>query len=150
MTVVPASRAGNVPRPSLLHDSFCRGQVPTKVFQAVNHSVKKRKYQRHRSSSGVVVRATAAPVAFQSVDESVWDERYANAGPLQYGVASYQGPREDMEDYASIVARGRCGFLYAGTSISFAILSYHGLVSTPCVLAQAFLMAMEADLQQTT
>lgn len=69
-------------------------------------------------------RATAeaadASVAFQSVDDSVWDERYAEQGPLQYGLATLQGPRDEMEDYAAIVPRGRCGFLYA------AIFDGHG------------------------
>ena len=68
-------------------------------------------------------RATAeaadASVAFQSVDDSVWDERYAEQGPLQYGLATLQGPRDEMEDYAAIVPRGRCGFLYAGEASSF-------------------------------
>ena len=35
-------------------------------------------------------------------------------GTLQYGLAALQGPRESMEDYATVVPRGRCGFLYAG------------------------------------
>ncbi len=62
----------------------------------------------------VAAQAAEASVAFQSVDDSVWDERYAEEGPLEYGLATLQGPREEMEDYASIVPRGRCGFLYAG------------------------------------
>ncbi|DBA83228.1 TPA: hypothetical protein ACH3X2_006741 [Trebouxia sp. C0005] len=61
----------------------------------------------------VAAQAAEASVAFQSVDDSVWDERYADEGPLEYGLATLQGPREEMEDYASIVPRGRCGFLYA-------------------------------------
>lgn len=65
----------------------------------------------------MTAQAAEASVAFQSVDDSVWDERYAEEGPLQYGLATLQGPRDEMEDYASIVPRGRCGFLYAGTSI---------------------------------
>ena len=63
----------------------------------------------------MTAQAAEASVAFQSVDDSVWDERYAEQGPLQYGLATLQGPRDEMEDYASIVPRGRCGFLYAGT-----------------------------------
>ena len=62
----------------------------------------------------VAAQAAEASVAFQSVDDSVWDERYAEEGPLDYGLATLQGPREEMEDYASIVPRGHCGFLYAG------------------------------------
>lgn len=70
----------------------------------------------HVQSSGLRVAAQAAEasVAFQSVDDSVWDERYTEEGPLEYGLATLQGPREEMEDYAAIVPRGRCGFLYAG------------------------------------
>ena len=37
-----------------------------------------------------------------------------SVGTLQYGLAALQGPRESMEDYATVVPRGRCGFLYAG------------------------------------
>lgn len=72
-------------------------------------------YSHVESSRFRVAAQTAeASVAFQSVDDSVWDERYAEEGPLEYGLATLQGPREEMEDYASIVPRGRCGFLYAG------------------------------------
>lgn len=73
------------------------------------------RYSHVESSRFRVAAQTAeASVAFQSVDDSVWDERYAEEGPLEYGLATLQGPREEMEDYASIVPRGRCGFLYAG------------------------------------
>ena len=62
----------------------------------------------------VAAQAAEASVAFQSVDDSVWDERHADEGPLEYGLATLQGPREEMEDYAAIVPRGHCGYLYAG------------------------------------
>ena len=34
---------------------------------------------------------------------------------LQYGVSAVQGPRELMEDCASVVPNGKCGYLYACT-----------------------------------
>lgn len=71
-------------------------------------------FQTESSRLAIIAKAAEAAVAFQSVDESVWDERYADEGPLHYGLATLQGPRDEMEDYASIVPRGRCGFLYAG------------------------------------
>lgn len=79
----------------------------------------------------VTARAAEASVAFQSVDDSVWDERYAEEGPLQYGLATLQGPRGEMEDYASIVPRGRCGFLYAGIATSLQRLMFCQWTCTP-------------------
>ena len=79
----------------------------------------RRGLHKHIESSKLRVTAQAAEasVAFQSVDDSVWDDRYAEEGPLEYGLATLQGPRDEMEDYSSIVPRGRCGFLYAGTNL---------------------------------
>ena len=76
--------------------------------------------QTDSSKTAVTVQAAPAPAAYQSVDDSVWDERYTEQGPLQYGLATLQGPRDEMEDFASIVPRGRCGFLYAGACANFA------------------------------
>lgn len=73
-----------------------------------------RHIQTDSSRTALTIQAAQASVAYQSVDDSVWDERYTEQGPLQYGLATLQGPRDEMEDYASIVPRGRCGFLYAG------------------------------------
>lgn len=94
-----------------------------------------RHIQKDSSRTALTIQAAQASVAYQSVDDSVWDERYTEQGPLQYGLATLQGPRGEMEDYASIVPRGRCGFLYAGC---FACLA-HQLVSVnmfavePCI-----------------
>lgn len=55
---------------------------------------------------------------FATVDDSVWDEKYADRyGSLDFGISSEQGPREDMEDCAYVVPRARCGFLFAGEHI---------------------------------
>ena len=75
--------------------------------------------QTDSSKLALTVQAAQASVAYQSVDDSVWDERYTEQGPLQYGLATLQGPRDEMEDYAAIVPRGRCGFLYAGACACF-------------------------------
>ena len=54
---------------------------------------------------------------FQTIDESVWDEKYAEKfGTLPYGVALQQGPRPEMEDFTHIIPRARCGFLFAGAA----------------------------------
>ena len=61
----------------------------------------------------------AAPqeVMFQTIDEGVWDEKYADKfGTLPYGVALKQGPRPEMEDFTHIIPRARCGFLFAGAT----------------------------------
>ncbi len=54
-------------------------------------------------------------VVFQTIDENVWDDKYAGKfGTLPYGISMKQGPREEMEDFAHIIPRARCGFLFAG------------------------------------
>lgn len=54
-------------------------------------------------------------VVFQTIDENVWDDKYADKfGTLPYGISMKQGPREEMEDFAHIIPRARCGFLFAG------------------------------------
>ncbi len=108
----------------------------------------------------VAAQAAEASVAFQSVDDSVWDERYAEEGPLEYGLATLQGPREEMEDYAAIVPRGHCGFLYAGTHrchpFCFALNQSGNLyalaVCVPLIelLLQRFLMDMVVTQQLIT
>ena len=56
---------------------------------------------------------------FQTIDEGVWDEKYADKfGTLPYGVALKQGPRPEMEDFTHIIPRARCGFLFAGAALS--------------------------------
>jgi hypothetical protein len=56
-----------------------------------------------------------------STQDSKWDAKYEQ--PMAYGVAWAQGPRESMEDYASVVPRGRCGFLVACVLRARALLS---------------------------
>ena len=96
----------------------------SRAFQGSGVPAKHRRQCLHihtdSSKTANSVRAAQASVAYQSVDDSVWDERYTEQGPLQYGLATLQGPRDEMEDYASIVPRGRCGFLYAGARACFA------------------------------
>ena len=59
----------------------------------------------------------AQEVMFQTIDEGVWDEKYADKfGTLPYGVALKQGPRPEMEDFTHIIPRARCGFLFAGAT----------------------------------
>lgn len=54
---------------------------------------------------------------FQTIDEGVWDEKYADKfGTLPYGVALKKGPRPEMEDFTHIIPRARCGFLFAGAA----------------------------------
>lgn len=47
-------------------------------------------------------------------DTEDWDAQFGSQGPLPYGVSAQQGPRETMEDFVTVVPKGRCGFLYAG------------------------------------
>ena len=111
--------------------------------------------QTESSRFAITAKAAEAAVAFQSVDDSVWDERYADEGPLQYGLATLQGPRDEMEDYASIVPRGRCGFLYAGAlafprrTVSLLYFCRGNVSPIPTVLLQQYLMDMEGTLPQT-
>lgn len=97
----------------------------SRAFQGSGGPVKRAQQCRHTrtdsSRTALTVQAAQASVAFQSVDDSVWDDRYTEEGPLQYGLATLQGPRGEMEDYAAIVPRGRCGFLYAGASACLAM-----------------------------
>ena len=51
-------------------------------------------------------RATLAPSP-----SSAWDATYG--APLPHGVSLAQGPRDEMEDVALVVPRGRCGYLVA-------------------------------------
>lgn len=100
-----------------LRDPVRSASISATPFQTVNFQARTRTHKRQRQHSRTILnaQATDAPVAFQSIDDSVWDKTYAEKfGPLHYGLATLQGPRNDMEDYASIVARGKCGFLYAG------------------------------------
>ena len=59
-------------------------------------------------------------------DAEAWREKYGS-GPLPYGTSAQQGPRETMEDYVTVIQKGRCGFLYAGSSS----LLRHTLVGAP-------------------
>ena len=117
MEVLPVNRLCKINSSLLPRELACRKDVCSRAFQTVSHPAKACSFRQQRQASHLVLRAqaAAAPVAFQSVDESVYDETCSDKyPPLQYGLATLQGPRDDMEDYASIVARGKCGFLYAG------------------------------------
>lgn len=120
MQVLPVNRLLE-PRTSLLPRDHARS---TSLCSTLVHAKRQHNHactynrQRQQTRLALNAQATQAPVAFQSVDESVWDKTYADKfGPLHYGLATLQGPRDDMEDYASIVARGKCGFLYAGNKL---------------------------------
>ncbi|KAL3130276.1 hypothetical protein ABBQ38_008108 [Trebouxia sp. C0009 RCD-2024] len=89
----------------------------SRAFQGSKFPAKHARQCRHTPTdsprTAFTIQAAQASVAFQSVDDSVWDDRYTEEGPLQYGLATLQGRRDEMEDYASVVPKGRCGFLYA-------------------------------------
>ena len=53
----------------------------------------------------------------ETADAHSWEEKYGSDGPLAYGFSAEQGPRETMEDYVTVVPKGRCGFLYAGAAL---------------------------------
>ncbi len=72
-------------------------------------------------------------------------------GTLQYGLAALQGPRESMEDYATVVPRGRCGFLYAGKLVSDAAVSGEALrVGVACTSHKAGKLDADAASQWST
>ena len=72
-------------------------------------------------------------------------------GTLQYGLAALQGPRESMEDYATVVPRGRCGFLYAGKLASEAAGSWEALwVDVACTAHKAGQLNCDAAGQWST
>lgn len=103
-----------------------------------------RHIQKDSSRTALTIQAAQASVAYQSVDDSVWDERYTEQGPLQYGLATLQGPRGEMEDYASIVPRGRCGFLYA------AVFDGHGGHSAADYMSKNFYKLLSVSIDDET
>lgn len=51
---------------------------------------------------------------------------------LQYGVSAVQGPRELMEDCASVVPNGKCGYLYACRSSGTACVHMETALCASC------------------
>ena len=59
----------------------------------------------------------AAAADLETANDTDWDTKYGGE-PLGFGISALQGPRETMEDFASVIPEGRCGFLVAcGPSI---------------------------------
>ena len=140
MNVLSSTSRLSVDRSPLLSRKISHNHAScSRVFQCSACPPKLTRRTRRVSENSWVTSAQAAQqaessVAFQSVDDSVWDERYEGESPLQYGLATLQGPRDEMEDYASIVPKGRCGFLYAGAG-HFNPLLHNACIATHLCLA---------------
>ena len=55
----------------------------------------------------------AAAADLETANDAEWETKYGDDAPLEFGMSAIQGPRETMEDFASVIPEGRCGFLVA-------------------------------------
>ncbi|KAK9823944.1 hypothetical protein WJX72_006570 [[Myrmecia] bisecta] len=96
-------------------------QLKDKVQESLDETASIARYHQqlmsqHRQTTVAVATDDTQTQDFtqlQTIDEATWDQKYAERfGTLPYGICAVQGRREDMEDYTSVVPRGRCGFLF--------------------------------------
>jgi hypothetical protein len=69
-----------------------------------------RSFTTERKGLGVSGTSSTADASLSTSDQT--DEDFDRV--LDYGQSGLQGPRENMEDYTSVIEQGRCGFLIAG------------------------------------
>lgn len=82
---------------------------------------------RRRSEASTSVRGSA-DIAVSVSDETEEDTEDI----LEHGQSGLQGPRDDMEDYTSVIEQGRCGFLVA-CELSFLHQKPLGISCGPCL-----------------
>lgn len=68
-----------------------------------------RSFTTERKGLGVSGTSSTADASLSTSDQT--DEDFDRV--LDYGQSGLQGPRENMEDYTSVIEQGRCGFLIA-------------------------------------